>query len=183
MLWAQGLLETRAGKESVVRAPNDEALQLFFERVVKAQEVGGLIDLLEVRRELEQMSARLATERRTEADLSDLGRILQSMEESLDRPDTYSRMDVEFHIQLAVCSHNSFLFHLTSSIRNSLIGVIKELRIREYHASTADVHRYHRAVHDAVREQDAGAAERAMGDHFDDVIRRLRRVLTERAGR
>ena len=180
MLWAQGLVNTQAGKESVVRELNDDALRLFFDRILKPQERQGLVDLLEVRRQLEMMSARLAASRRTKGDLSDLARIVQSMEGALSDPDTYSRMDVEFHIRLAACSRNSFLYHLTTSIRSSLIGVIKELRLHDYQGSTKEIHAQHYAVFDAVRNSDPDAAENAIGAHYDDVISRLRQSLEER---
>jgi GntR family transcriptional repressor for pyruvate dehydrogenase complex len=181
MLWAQGLVETRAGKESVVRPLNDDALRLFFERVMKAGEPEDLMSLLEVRRQLESMSARLAAERRTEQDLSDLGRIINAMEDSLEKPDIYSRMDVEFHIHLAMCSRNSFLYHLTSSIRSSLINVIEGLRIREYQAATAEIHLFHRAIFEAVRDQDPDRAAAAMTSHYDDAIRRIQGAMDDRA--
>ena len=180
MLWAQGLVDTQAGKESVVRALNDDALRLFFDRILKPQERRGLVDLLEVRRQLEMMSARLAASRRTKGDLNDLGRIVRSMEDTLSDADAYSRMDVEFHILLAACSRNSFLYHLTTSIRSSLIGVIKELRLHDYQGSTKEIHAQHCAVFEAVRNGDPDAAENAIGAHYDDVISRLRQSLEER---
>jgi DNA-binding FadR family transcriptional regulator len=89
-------------------------------------------------------------------------------------------MDVEFHIQLAACSHNSFLYHLTSSIRSSLIGVIKELRIHDYQAPTETLHGYHRSIFEAIRDKNPESAENATSAHFNDAISRLRNVLKER---
>jgi GntR family transcriptional repressor for pyruvate dehydrogenase complex len=173
-------VEIRSGKGAIVKEVNDEPLRNFFMRVLGTHDPDALIDLLEVRKVLEEKSAAEAALRRTDDDLARLENLLEEMKRRLEDYESYSRLDVEFHVRLAECSKNSFLLFLTSSIRDSLVRVIEELRIKRYQSELPVIQGFHDRIFAAVSAGDAAAAREEMARHFDHVLSRIRRAVAGR---
>lgn len=177
LLSAQGIVETRNGKGAVVQEINDRPLRTFFRRALGTHNPNLLLDLLEVRKVLEAKSAAEAAANRSPAELERLRVLIEAMEANLHDYDAYSRLDIEFHIRVAECSKNSFLAYLTTSIRDSLLGVINELRIKHYQSDLPEIHTFHERVFEAVENQDSVLARTEMDKHFDHVLSRIRYAL------
>ena len=174
-LSAQGYIEVKNGKRAVVLDVNDEPLRIFFTRVLNTYPES-LLDLLEVRKALETKSAELAAKRATEEDIARLKSVLDEMAANVNKSEVYSELDIYFHIELARCSRNSYLFHLVNSIRNMLVDVVKELQMVPSPVNLSETQRLHKKVFEAVAKGDPDEAVRAMAYHFDDVVHRIMAV-------
>ena len=65
--------------------------------------------LLEVRRILETQAALLAGERRSEADIGDLRRLVDMLPELMDDPEEFVAVDIRFHVRIGDASGNELL--------------------------------------------------------------------------
>ena len=117
----------------------------------------------EVRRCVEIPSARLAAERRTEAQVGEIAGILARLEEA-DDPRRRNRLDADFHIAIAVAGGNPLIAKLVEQLRTVLeehsLALARIPRRRE--SARAE----HRAIYDAIVRGDPEAAAAAMEAHL-----------------
>jgi GntR family transcriptional repressor for pyruvate dehydrogenase complex len=181
-LAGRGLLVRSQGKESIVATPGQPQLHGLFQfRVlqdgVTAEEV------LETRRALESMTARVAAQRRRPEDLSALKSALDDMSSARDDTEFHDA-DVRFHHMLAVASGN----RLVVLIFEGFASLVRELRIRATVGRRSrgegfePVFRAHRAIFDAVAARDPGAAETAMLKHLRQTEESLRAMKDWKPG-
>lgn len=167
-LVARGVIETRSGVGlrvgSVSTSLVSDALTLFL-RINN----GGLEyqQVHEVRHLLELEVVRLACERATDADLEEIRQTHERMLAGLAEPERVAELDVDFHRQIAVATHNP----LYVVVLDSLHGVLVEARRGAVLSPNRGRHAagFHQRVLDAVLRRDADAAVAAMGSHLDDV--------------
>jgi GntR family transcriptional regulator, transcriptional repressor for pyruvate dehydrogenase complex len=169
-----GLLESRQGAGTYLRSP--EALDL-----TKVIEWGLLLgqkqvdDLIELRRSLEVISARLAAQRRTVEQVEALRDDLQAMERSQSDSSSFVSSDVAFHVTLARASGNALLASQLESIQSLLSEWIK--RAIRQHGQTEETCVEHRRILDAVVDSDPDAAAAAMAAHMEAAYLRLSGAL------
>jgi GntR family transcriptional repressor for pyruvate dehydrogenase complex len=117
----------------------------------------------EVRRCVEIPSARLAAERRTDADIGELSAILARMEDA-DDPYRRNRFDADFHVAIAAAAGNPLIAKLIEQLRTVLeehsLALGRIPRRRENARSE------HRAIYDAIVKGDPEAAAAAMEAHL-----------------
>ena len=133
-----------------------------------------LNDLAEIRAILETWAVSRAALRRTPEDLAELDSILARTEADIVAGKHKIENDVCFHLSIAKAARSGVYLHVVTVIR----GVLREM---------VDYHRYelfptreddqliliqHRAILDAIRFQDAPAAETAMRLHLGWVQER-----------
>lgn len=166
-LAARGVIEVRSGSGVHVAAVNaaqvSEQMSLFLRG-------RGLIEyakIHEVRTTLEIRTARLAAERATDDDISQLRESCDRMEALGDDVEKASLEDVEFHRVLARATHNElFLVMLDSigdvllEIRRATLGVPGRLQ---------DGVAFHRRILDRVDAHDVEGAGAAMREHLADA--------------
>ncbi len=171
-----GLIEVRHGDGTYLKRPDSPLLPQVVEWGLLLGEQR-TIDLVEARQLIEVDIAGLAASRRTDEDLVDLARILARMErEAREGAETaeFVDADVAFHLRLADMARNSALRDVLSSIQALLRAWIGRVIAEGYRdISYAE----HIPVFDAVRDQDARAAERAMDAHMRSAARRLQATL------
>lgn len=115
-------------------------------------------DLSEVREIVEPAAARRAAQRRTDEDLTALQTALAAMETGGD-PAAAAAADLAWHQAVLAATHNELLQRMDIFIGPGLAE--RDLLVHAGHA-TGDPVPEHRPVLDAIRAQDADAAERAM---------------------
>lgn len=173
-LKADELVETRRGQGLYVtnpelgqgvlrlRAPVGDATQIAFE-------------LLEFRAGLETDSARLATLRRTPADLKVLQRAYARLAAVQGQGGSGTDEDVAFHLEIARASHNTYIIQVLEFLSGSMRMAIA--RSRELAATRSEflahAHAEHTAIYKAIVAGDADAAVRAMHSHLEAGQRRL----------
>ncbi|MEV0581419.1 FadR/GntR family transcriptional regulator [Nonomuraea sp. NPDC050310] len=118
-----GLLSTRQGDGTYVVA-TDESEVALTRRLERAAQ----LDIIDVRRGLDLVAARLAAAKRTEADLAGLReagarRAAASRAGDLDE---FADADVDFHLRVAHAAHNPVLGDLYRSLHQSIRQSVRD---------------------------------------------------------
>lgn len=163
-----GLLETRQGDGTYVIATSDLA-GAVRRRTGRAE----LLEVFELRRALEVEAARLAAQRRTDADLAELDRLLAARDTASRRPDLaeFVEVDVALHRAIVAAAHNSMLAELyddfTAVLRDAIASSVDDTaREEQVHA--------HDDLVAAIRAGDAAAAQTATARFLDDLMVAIR---------
>ncbi|MFF4214014.1 FadR/GntR family transcriptional regulator [Streptomyces sp. NPDC001796] len=179
VLAAKGMVDARQKRGTFVRARSD--WNLLDADVLRWQFEGGgadeadralLRNLAEVRAIIEPAAVRLAAERRTDADVAALDAALESMDQHTDATHAVEA-DLAFHRALLAATHNELLERMEMVIES---GLAHRDRIVHSAPHSEDPVPAHRAVLDAVRDQDPDAAEAAMRALLDQAGRDLERL-------
>ncbi|UNS96136.1 FCD domain-containing protein [Streptomyces tubbatahanensis] len=169
VLAAKGMVDARQRRGTFVRPRADwnlldaDVLRWQFQSADTAASQAApplLHDLDEVRGIVEPAAVRLAAERRTTADLAALEAALRDMGEAPDGAPGAVDADLAFHRALLAASHNELLERM-----EMVIATARAARDRLVHGPghhPGDPVPSHRAVLDAIRDQDGDAAEAAM---------------------
>ncbi|MFJ9031684.1 FadR/GntR family transcriptional regulator [Streptomyces sp. NPDC102274] len=180
VLAAKGMVDARQKRGTFVRPRSD--WNLLDADVLRWQFAGStgtgtdlalLRNLGEVRGIIEPAAVRLAAERRTGADLDALEAALTAMGEEEGGAAHAVEADLAFHRALLAATHNELLERMEMVIESGLAH-----RDEIVHSSLhgEDPVPSHRAVLDAVRDQDPETAERAMRALLAQAVRDLDRV-------
>ncbi len=176
-LQAAGVVETRQGIGTFALARASHAMGLVTPATMGKEEV---LEILELRINLETESAALAALRRSEAQLQ---RIRTALDFFLARctadTDTTSA-DMQFHLAIVQASGNRYL-------RDVLEHLSKELLPRARQSSAhiprdapeiyiERVRREHEDIFDSIARQDPESARAAMRNHLSNSRERLRRA-------
>ncbi|MFT3715605.1 MAG: GntR family transcriptional regulator [Gordonia sp. (in: high G+C Gram-positive bacteria)] len=134
-------------------------------------------DVFSVRRTLDGLAARGATERASTEDVTALFGLLVEQEERLQGPPdalTEARLDLEFHTAVRDLAGNSVLsdvlhqLDIRAHLYNS--GLWSDRRARELAVAE------HQRIVDAIESGDANAAEQAATAHVSAILVRMRRL-------
>jgi DNA-binding GntR family transcriptional regulator len=172
------LLENEiAEKLSVSRAPLREALRrLHFEGLAETIPRRGtyvikpsrqdIVDLLQVREELECLAARLAAEFISDSELSYLASALDRIGKLLarNRKGGYPHHDIDFHQTVIQASGNRKVLQVMTAMYRQLRLVRLMSGAREDRAPVA--HREHLAIFEALQSRKPAAAEEKMRKHL-----------------
>jgi GntR family transcriptional regulator, transcriptional repressor for pyruvate dehydrogenase complex len=172
-----GIVEVRVGSGTYVRGSISDLLPqaidwglLLGERHTR--------DLVETRQHLEAVTARLAAQRATDADVALLRHRLDRMRETADSVAEFAEADVEFHLEVARIAGNTVLRDVLHSVRALLRVWIQ--RAVGADGDTAATLAEHVAVFRAVELRDPDAAAAAMWAHMQSASDRLQRSLGDR---
>jgi GntR family transcriptional repressor for pyruvate dehydrogenase complex len=161
-----GVITIRHGQGAFVAAspPNAQG-----EEIAAALAKGVTRDLLEARRPVEIEIARLAAERRTASDLSEIERVLERHERALQNGRAAGRYSVRFHLLLADASHNEVLAGFVASFARLLAergpGLERLPGYREWELAE------HRSLYEALRDGLPDVAAGRMDAHLAAVER------------
>lgn len=138
---------------------------------LKPTRVEEVVDILVARRCLEREIARLSAERATEADVAEIGTVLERYEHAAS-PQEAAEADLEFHSRLATLAGNRVL-------KAALRLVHREVEATPLPATVFErIHRRlareHWEILEAIRSRDPDRAEAAMVRHIDGIIRDVR---------
>lgn len=181
VLAAKGMVDARQKRGTFVRARADwnlldaDVLRWQFEGADHATDADRTLlrNLSEVRAIVEPAAVRLAAERRTDADLTALTAALEAMGERGADPGQAVEADLAFHRALLAATHNELLQRMEMVIEP---GLAHRDRIVHSHPHSEDPVPAHRAVLDAVRDQNPRAAEAAMRALLAQAGRDLDRI-------
>jgi GntR family transcriptional repressor for pyruvate dehydrogenase complex len=175
-LTALGLLDVRIGDGTYLNDPDSELLPKLIEWGMLLRE-RRVLDLIEARRHLEVVTARLAAERRRPEDVEGLRRLLADIAAAAT-PEAFSRADTAFHLRVAEIGGNTVLSGMLHGFQSLLrVWIHRVLDVqREFELS----YREHVPVLDAIAAGDADAAGAAMAAHLDSATRRLQATFEGR---
>ena len=127
----------------------------------------GLIEVLEVRRALEELAAELAAQRITEEQLKGLAAAAEHFEKMIGQDDSneMARADEEFHYLILEATDNQRLIQLLAGFREQMYRY--RAAYLQYEAVHSDLLKEHRLILDSLREHNPQKAIRAMRTHID----------------
>ena len=183
-LHAAGLVETRHGIGSFVRAPAARGpLHIDPEELATIKEV---IAVLELRISLETEAAALAAERATRTQIVTLRRALDAFSRNIAQEGDAVDADFQFHLSIALSTGNRHFADLMSYLGTMIIprSRINTARLAraERSAYLKGVQREHEAIYAAIERGNAEAARAAMRAHLAASRERLRRAHQAAAG-
>jgi len=180
VLAAKGMVDARQRRGTFVRPRAEwnlldaDVLRWQFEGASTTESDQALLhNLAEVRSIIEPAAVRLAAQRRTDADLAALDGALDAMGEQGNGAAHAVEADLAFHRALLAATHNELLERMEMVIES---GLAHRDRIVHSAPHSEDPVPAHRAVLDAVRDQDPQAAEAAMRALLDQAGRDLDRL-------
>ena len=170
-----GLIEVRQGDGTYLKRTDSPLLPTAIEWGLLLG-VKRATDLVEARHYIEVIVAGLAAERRDDADLKEMRRLVQIMSSTTDANE-FIAADLEFHFEMAQAAGNESLIQIMTSIRTLLqVWISRVVRsISALEATAAE----HVAVLDAIEARDPAAAREAMERHMAEATERLQQTLAE----
>jgi GntR family transcriptional regulator, transcriptional repressor for pyruvate dehydrogenase complex len=153
-----GLTSSRSGRGTFV-ASNRVRMPLSFGGIAPEQ-------LHEVRRYLEVPCARLAARRRTDKDLTELGRLVGEFESEAD-PAKRVKVDAQFHVAVARATGNPLFARLVDDLRRAMEEQSLAVSIVPGRREAAGSE--HRKLYEAIRAGDEEGAERVIASHLQHL--------------
>ncbi len=180
-LVAKGLVIT--GPKLGTRVLPAEQWNWFDPDVVAWQSKAGLTreflrDLQELRRIVEPAAVRLAAQRATAQDISDLEAALAGMQSAIDLGGDYVLHDLRFHQGLLRACHNRMLVQMSKAL-GALLRTSFEISTSRPDNPALSIP-LHRAVLDAVIARNPGKAERASLALIDSARADIEAALASR---
>ncbi|MEV0272326.1 FadR/GntR family transcriptional regulator [Hamadaea sp. NPDC050747] len=169
------VLDVRQGDGTYVTSLQPEVLLDTVGFIIDFHRDDSVLDLLEVRRILESEATALAARHMTDAQLAELGEVIEGMESAADINELIEA-DLDFHRRIAQGAGNPVLASLIESLS------APTLRARVWRgltqADAADSTReQHRAIFAALRTRDANVARSWAAVHIAGVEEWLRKAL------
>ncbi len=169
-LKAQGLVSATQGGSTRIIA-SSENLNRGLGRLVRA-DLRNLLDLAELRAQLEAWAARRAARLAKPEQLEEIARLFAVMADPGRDPKHKAEDDFAFHMAIARASDSPVYLHLLS-VLGDIFSENCAFHRFELCPTPADDRRFlaeHRAVLEAIRAGDEAAAAKAMTDHLSSVI-------------
>lgn len=173
LLVSRGILEVRRGAGTYVISTTPVDLDPLGLRDIEDR-VSLALDLVNVRIMLEPGIAEMAALNATKEDIENLNRLCDAIEEKIDRNETYSEEDIEFHTCVAKCSKNKVVEQLIPIIDTAVMMFVNVTHKK----LTKETVITHRAVVRAIEERDTIGAKTAMMMHMTynrNVIKEIMR--------
>jgi GntR family transcriptional regulator, transcriptional repressor for pyruvate dehydrogenase complex len=165
-----GLVEMKPRRGNFVRQIKSPDLRDPILRMLE-EDSSRILELYELRKDIELAAAEQAALRRTTRDLQLLGSALEQMEQSLERGEMVVADERRFHLSLARASKNYVRTHVLSVIfdisHDHFLLVYQKFIEDGSHLS--EIFQQHKQVFQAIEAQDPKAAVAAMNEHLSVV--------------
>ncbi|MDJ0781844.1 MAG: GntR family transcriptional regulator [Desulfosarcinaceae bacterium] len=169
-----GYIEIRKRKGIFVRSI-DSTLQLDPLKKLIQEDQHKVVQLYEVRSDIEQASAFAAASAHTAADLETIRNHLNRFTEPSGALTFSWQHDLDFHCAIARASHNLFRVHATIGIldfaREFIQPILEGFALSATHSAT--IVEQHRAIYTAIAARDGAAAREEMKIHLDWTNQKL----------
>ena len=169
------VLDVRHGDGTYVTSLQPEVLLDTVGFVIDFHRDDSVLHLLEVRRILEPAATAMAAQKMTDAQLEQLGVLVDSISAAADINDLI-RTDLEFHRQIAVGSGNPVLASLIESLSAPTLRA-RIWRGLTQEGAVARTHEQHQAIHQALVARQPELARSWATVHIAGVEDWLRRAL------
>jgi GntR family transcriptional repressor for pyruvate dehydrogenase complex len=172
-LRAQGLIDSRQGSGCTVRARTQSTgFQVPEGRDANRAD---LVNVFELRLDLEGAAAALAAVRRTEGDLATLEAILLALAEQRYTPNRAIELFIALQVAVGAATHNRYFKDLLQYLNVQIRESVQAGRTNPiaYPDQPDDVHREHVQLFEAIRAGDPVAARAAAMSHLHNAAARL----------
>ena len=166
-LVAKEIVDARPGRGLTVSAPEPDTARQSIALFLRGRPETDYRKVDEVRRLLETEVVALAAARATDAERAALNGVCDEMASRLRDLTEASRLDVEFHRQIAAATHNELYLLMLDALADSLIEIRRStFRLPGRPRVALDAHR---AIAERIAAADADGARAAMAEHLRDV--------------
>jgi len=132
-------------------------------------------DLLEARKVIEVEVARLAGQRRTDSEISDLEAILKAHESCMAKGQSPAAEGIRFHLAVGYAAHNEVLAAVMKTLRKPMFDRGPRLYDDLEGFSEWEL-RQHTGIYHAIRDQNADLAAQRMAAHVAAMAGHYRRA-------
>lgn len=180
VLEVAGAIESKQGGRSLIKTVSlAELLDPVRFQLINSQQV---IDLLEFRLIIETEAAALAAERRTEEELAEILTLVEHFQQLMEDNQAIGyEEDFQFHQLIMKASKNGFI--------HETIGNLSDLQLRALNYSLSknlgwekkrkEVAKEHLLIVEAIANQDADAARKAMYEHLNNARNKILNLQKE----
>ncbi len=164
MLENEGFLVRKVGSGTYVTYDKNPAdgINMVVDQISPMQ-------LIDARIGMERQMIRLAVIHASRRDLELLGALLVRMEEAANDRDEFSRLDSEFHLQVAKSTGNPLMVHLYETV-NEVRGHSQWSTMKNLVLSPEQIRKYnthHRTMLEGIRSRDTATAIVAVNAHME----------------
>jgi GntR family transcriptional repressor for pyruvate dehydrogenase complex len=179
ILQAMGLIETRPGRGAFLKSKDlgdsTSITKWFREHEIQLRE------FMEVRMALEPLAVKLAIERGTESEFTEIAEIFKSFEKAQEKRDVINLAisDEAFHNAIVKATHNQLLIIINQNIANAFA----EYRTKSFAAEKTANHALepHRAILSALQKRDVAEAKKQMRRHLEISLKDVEQVVSDEA--
>ncbi|MBX3431144.1 MAG: FadR family transcriptional regulator [Hyphomonadaceae bacterium] len=169
-LAALKLINVGNGRKPRVGALDGSVIATSLQHAISTAQIT-VPDIWDVRRTIEQRTAALAAQARTDQEASRIVELAEAMAADKDDLTKRTAHDIAFHNAIAAASHNALFIQIVASFAPLMeIAVPTAWGTRVAKTRKQLMIDRHRAVAAAILARDPEAATRAMALHFDDAI-------------
>lgn len=169
-LAALRLISVANGRKPRVGALDGAVIATSLEHAISTAQIS-VPDVWDVRRTIEQRTAALAAQSRTDAEAREIVTLAEAMERDYQDQTKLTAHDVAFHNAVARASHNALFVQIVASFAPLMeVAVPVAWRTRVAKKQKQLMLDRHHAIARAILERDPAAAAAAMVLHFDTAI-------------
>lgn len=164
ILETEGLITVKPGRGggAIIRHPSSDSLTKPLALLLQFQKTR-LGDLLEARRLVEPLIARLSAVHRKDEDLALLENSLNLMSADLDDTQAFLAANISFHMGIAAASGNTVLETIMRSLRDLIYQFTSQIPIDV--VTRGKTLREHSIIFEAIKAGDADLAAQRMLEH------------------
>jgi DNA-binding FadR family transcriptional regulator len=174
-LAALRVLDVANGRRARVGAIDGSVMATSLDHAVATSQIS-FLEVWDVRRTIELRIARLAAERRTDAEAAHIIELADAMPAASENLADLAKIDIAFHQAIADASHNALFRQMVRSYAPLMeVAVPQAWDTRATRAEQVATLERHRALAQAIADRDPEAAIAEMESHFDTSIDDLMR--------
>lgn len=162
-----GLLKSKPQSGTFVADIGQVAMNGMMEDILRLQEPD-FKSLVETRILLELKTCRLAAHRRTDENLEEIKEALNAYESKVVDGKSAVEEDLLFHLAIARASGNSTINTLMLVITPGIINNFEKYHVCDKNRAFLGIQE-HRAIYEAIKEQNPQLAKEKMKEHFKDL--------------
>ncbi|MAO15615.1 MULTISPECIES: FadR/GntR family transcriptional regulator [Flagellimonas] len=162
-----GLLKSKPQSGTFVADIGQVAMNGMMEDILRLQEPD-FKSLVETRILLELKTCRLAALRRTDENLEEIKEALNAYESKVVDGKSAVEEDLLFHLAIARASGNSTINTLMLVITPGIINNFEKYHVCDKNRAFLGIQE-HRAIYEAIKEQNPQLAKEKMKEHFKDL--------------
>lgn len=173
----KGLVEAYPGRGTFITSETSNTIRITLDRMIRAGQLEGTLQLVEVREILEPEIAALAATRANEDVVKEMREAVRIMDDARQDPDAYIEADLDFHLALAEAAGNPIILSLIDSI----VGLLREQRmgIFQVEGGPERGQYHHKRILEAIEHHDPVGAREAMKAHLKQVREDSRHAPSE----
>lgn len=161
-----GLIETRNGEGSFVKE-FDSAIMLNSLIPSSFLNTKSLKEIIEFRQFVEPSVAFLACKKVSNEGINALKKIYNSMVSNKDNLEEFSKLDYEFHMEIAKICQNSYVIKLYEIIHDILLSAFQDIVSKRGNEAGL---KYHGLLLESFIKKDASKTKEYMQQHMDDLF-------------